>query len=97
MHQVLFDLRPLQHVLFQPQHTVLVDEAGALLTDYVGRVEDMQASYDTICQRIGIPSRKLDQVNSSRRGDYRQYDDPTLVDGVASLYKRDLELFGYVF
>ena len=47
----------MQHILFQPQHTVLVDADGQLLTDYVGRVEEMQASYDAICARIGIPTR----------------------------------------
>ena len=97
MHHVLFQLRPLEHILFQPQYTVLADEGGTLLTDYVGRVEEMQASYDTVCERIGIPTRKLEQVNSSRRGDYRQYYDTTLRDGVATLYQRDLELFDYAF
>ena len=97
MRHVLFQLRPLQHILFQPQHTVLVDADGQLLTDHVGRVEEMQASYDAICARIGIPTRQLEQVNSTRRGDYRQYYDQELIDGVATLYRRDLELFGYGF
>ena len=97
MRHVLYELRPMQHILFQPQYTVLADEGGKLLTDYVGRVEEMQASYDTICERISIPTRKLEQVNSSRRGDYRQYYDTTLRDGVATLYQRDLELFDYAF
>jgi hypothetical protein len=97
MHHVLFQMRPVQHVHFQPQHMLLDDGAGNLLTDYVGRVEDMQASYDAMCARIGIPSRKLDQVNSSKRGDYRQYYDQPLIDGVAALYARDFELFGYEF
>ena len=97
MHHILFELRPLQHILFQPQHAFLVDEHGALLTDYVGRVEQMQASYDTICERIGIPSQPLEQVNSSRRGSYRDYYDATLIEGVSQLYRRDLDLFGYAF
>ena len=97
MRHILFEMRPMQHILFQPQHTVLADADGRLLSDYVGRVEDMQASYDAICERIGIPTRALEQVNSSRRGDYRQYYDQALVDGVAELYRRDLELFGYEF
>ena len=97
MQHILFRLRPLDHILFQPQHTLLVDGEGRLLTDQVGRVEEMQASYDAISARIGIPSRPLDQVNSSRRGDYRQYYDQQLIDGVAALYRRDLELFGYEF
>jgi hypothetical protein len=87
----------MQHILFRPQHTLLVDEQGALLTDAVGRVEQMQASYDAICARIGIPTQALEQVNSSRRGSYRDYYDPALVEGVAQLYRRDLDLFGYAF
>jgi hypothetical protein len=74
-----------------------VDEEGRLLSDYVGRVEQMQESYDAVCARVGISSRALEQVNSSRRGDYRDYYDQQLVDGVADLYRRDLELFGYGF
>ena len=97
MHHVLFRLRPMQHLLFQPQHRLLVDADGRLLADEVGRVETMQASYDALCARIGIPSAVLDKVNSSRRGDYRDYYDQALVDGVADLYRRDLELFGYDF
>lgn len=97
MHYILFELRPLQHILFQPQHSFLVDERGELLTDYVGRVEQMQASYDAICERIGIPSQPLEQVNSSRRGSYRDYYDPALIEGVSQLYRRDLDLFGYAF
>ena len=31
------------------------------------------------------------------RGHYRDYYDQQLVDGVAALYRRDLELFGYGF
>lgn len=97
MRHILFKLRPLDHILFQPQHTLLVDAGGALLTDAIGRVEEMQASYDAICARIGIPSAALGQVNSSRRGDYRDYYDQVLVDGVSALYRRDLELFDYQF
>jgi len=97
MNEILFGLRPLGHILFQPQHALLVDEDGTLLTDQVGRVEDMQASYDAVCARIGIPSSPLGQVNSSKRGDYRQYYDQALIDGVTELYRRDLELFDYRF
>lgn len=97
MNYILFQARPMQHILFQPQHTFVTGVDGALLADHVGRVEDMQASYDAICERIGIPSAQLGQVNSSRRGSYRDYYDQALIDGVAELYRRDLELFGYEF
>lgn len=97
MRYILFQARPLQHVLFHPQHTFVTDAEGRLLADRIGRVEDMQASYDAICERIGIPTASLGQVNTSRRGSYRDYYDQALIDGVADFYRRDLELFGYEF
>lgn len=97
MRYILFQARPDQHILFQPQHTFVTGADGKLLADEIGRVEEMQASYDAICERIGIPSAQLGQVNSSRRGSYRDYYDQALIDGVADYYRRDLELFGYEF
>jgi hypothetical protein len=91
------DNPPWQHILFQPQHALVTDPDGTLLTDYLGRVEEMQRSYDEVTRRIGIPSRPLDRVNASSRKDYRDYYDQPLIDGVAKLYARDLELFGYEF
>jgi hypothetical protein len=97
MRKILFEVRPLDHVHFQPQYTLLTNDAGALEMDIIGRVERMQADYDSICARIGIPARALDKVNSSKRGDYRQYYDQALIDGVTELYHRDLALFDYSF
>jgi hypothetical protein len=98
MHHFLFVQPPEQHILFQPQASLLVDDDGRTpLADAVGRVEDMQGSYDAICARIGIPSRPLDRVNGSKHGDYRRYYDQALIDGVAQRYAQDLELFDYTF
>ena len=97
MRHFLFAAPPERHILFAPQHIFVTQEDGQLLADEVGRVEQMQQSYDRICARIGIPSRELDKVNQSRRGHYRDYYDQQLIDGVATRYARDLELFGYQF
>jgi hypothetical protein len=97
MRYFLFQDRPLDHLLFQPQHTLVTDEDGRLLADVIGRVEDMQTSYDEICARIGIPGAILDRVNSSEHGTFRDYYDAELIEGVADVYRRDLELFGYSF
>jgi len=97
MRYILHEARPMQHVLFQPQHTFVTDADGTLLADDVGRVEDMQGSYDRFCERLQLPRATLGQVNSSRRGGYREYYDDALIDDVAQLYRRDLELFGYGF
>jgi hypothetical protein len=84
-------------VHFQPQYTLLTAADDALEMDFIGRVERMQDDYDAVCAKVGIPSRALDKVNSSKRGDYRQYYDQALIDGVTELYRRDLELFDYRF
>lgn len=86
-----------RHILFQPQHIFVTGAGGELLTDYVGRVEQMQQCYDEICDRIGIETTELEKANVSQRGDYRQYYDAELIDSVARVYSRDLELFGYEF
>jgi hypothetical protein len=97
MKHVLFQIRPVEHVLYVPQHSFVTDADGSMLADQVGRVEEMQQSYDTICQRLGLPGTTLEKVNGSSRGDYRQYYDDELVEGVGALYQRDLQLFGYGF
>lgn len=97
MRHFLFTAPPLKHILFQPQHSFVTGPDGELLTDYVGRVELMQSSFDEICDRIGIERSKLGKANESSRTDYRRYYDQELIDGVAKLYARDLELFAYEF
>lgn len=98
MRHFLFVEPPEQHILFQPQSTLLVGNDGrTLLTDRIGRVEDMQSSYEAICKDIGITARQLDRVNQSKRNDYRDYYDQSLMDAVAKRYALDIELFGYTF
>ena len=92
-----FLANPPPGILFQPQAHFVTDASGALIADYIGRVEEMQQSYDEIARRIGIPTAVLEKVNASRRDDYRRYYNAELIDGVAKLYARDLILFGYEF
>ena len=88
---------PSEHVLFWPQNTFLVDGEGKLLTDYVGRVETMQQSFEFIASKIGVPVVQLDKVNATERSAYRDYYNQELIDGVAKLYADDLRLFEYDF
>lgn len=98
MRHFLFRDPPEGHVLFQPQAALLVDHDGrTLLTDAIGRVEDMQGSYDAICARIGIAPRALERVNGTSHRDYRDYYDRDLAEAVAKRYAIDCALFGYTF
>jgi hypothetical protein len=88
---------PNEHILFKPQHVFVTGADGTMLADYIGRVETMQESFDFIASKIGIPTVQLEKVNATTRASYRDYYDQELIDGVAKLYARDLELFGYDF
>jgi hypothetical protein len=48
-----------------PQYDFLYDEAGTLLVDFVGRYESLQADFDKVCVRVGIPPTPLPRVNQS--------------------------------
>lgn len=97
MRHFLLVAPPHQHIIFRPQHLFLTDRDGTLLADMLGKVEEMQQSYDAICARIGIASTPLDHANRSQRGAYRDYYNQELIDGVAKIYARDLDLFGYEY
>ena len=52
-----------RHII--PQYDFVYDESGRLLVDFVGRFESLQADFDTVCSRIGIPPTPLPRVNRS--------------------------------
>ena len=65
MKQILTRTRPLDHILFRPQSEFVTDGDGKLIVDFIGRVERLQADYDRICARIGIPTSTLGRATSS--------------------------------
>jgi hypothetical protein len=97
MKYVIRDWRPFDQILFRPQHEFLVDAAGRIKMDFIGRVERMQSDYDAICERLTLPKSPLEQANASVHGDYREYFDAELIQLVAHFYRADLELFDYRF
>lgn len=97
MKYIIREARPVDHLLFQPQHQMVTGESGELELDFVGRNETMQASYDEVCRRVGIPTTALERVNSSKHRPWQEYYDRDLVGWVGDFYRRDLELFDYRF
>jgi hypothetical protein len=87
----------LAHLLCRPQHEFIVGADGKVAMDYVGRNETMQASFDVICDRLGLPQQTLNRANSSEHRPWREYYDADLIARVGRIYHRDLELFGYEF
>ncbi len=83
--------------LTRPQHTILCDETGTLVTDVLLRFETLQRDYDDLCERIGKPRATLPRLSVSGREGYRQFYDDRTRELVAVRYARDVELFGYAF
>jgi hypothetical protein len=78
------------------QSSLLCSRDGRLLVDFVGRYESLASDFDFICRRIGIEA-SLPHVNTTSRGDYRDYYTPPLAARVAEAFADDVERFGYTF
>ena len=84
-----------QRVLVRPQHTQLCID-GEVALDFVGRYEELQQSFDIICERIGIPSSELGFKNTSEHTSFVDYyNDDELRQLVSDFYARDFRLFSY--
>lgn len=86
-----------KRVLVKPQYQQLCWSNGDIALDYVGRYEDLQRSYDTICERIGVASTALGQKNASKHQSFDSYYDAELRQQVADFYADDLRIFDYEF
>ena len=80
------------------QHEYLVDLQGNIIVDFIGRYENLQGDFGSICERIGIPAPELPHLRRAQdRRDYRSYYTDELAELVAHHYQRDLEILGYTF
>ncbi len=80
------------------QHEYLVDLQGHVIVDFIGRYENLQADFGSICERIGIRAPELPHLRrATDRRDYRSYYTDELAELVAHHYQRDLEILGYTF
>ena len=81
--------------LTRPQHTILYDEHGRLIVDYLIRFESLQQDFDRVCDIIGKPRRVLARDNPGDRTHYADYFDDDSRQKFLRHFGRDVELFGY--
>ncbi len=75
---------------------VCVNDAPAVA--YIGRFEHLEEDLAHICSVLGLTWQKPPRVNTSPRGDYRDYYlTDRQIDFVASLYAADVARFGFRF
>jgi hypothetical protein len=87
-----------ERVLVRPQFSQLCNGDGDVGLDFVGRYEGLQASFDTIREKIGLPNTNLGLKNTSKHASFVDYyDDDELRQLVGDFYAEDLRVFNYAF
>ena len=82
---------------FWKQSSDFLYDGDKCLVDFIGKVENMQEDFNTICDNIGIPQLELPHKNKSKHKHYSEYYDDESIELVAKAYKKDIALFGYKF
>jgi hypothetical protein len=81
--------------LFQRSYAYAPD--GTKLVDYVGRFESMEEDFQRVIEHLGLNDIEVPHKNSTSHEDYRSYYTDETAELVRSLWKVDVNTFGYTF
>ena len=84
----------LEQIHFRPQYKWISDDRG-IITDQLGRFENLQIDCSRWFSMIGLPNYKLPHVNRSRHDLYKTYYTKQTQEIIRRIYSRDIQLFGY--
>jgi len=90
-------IKALPPFLLQEQYEFITDDKGELLVDFVGRFENLENDFQTICRKIGIGERYLPHINTSKHTHYSAYYTEKTRKAVHEAFAKDIEMFGYQF
>ena len=74
------------------QHQYLSDDRGNILVDFIGRFEHLEIDWQKFCYFTRLPKLKLPNLNTSNKGNYRQYYNETTYRIVNKMFKKDFSV-----
>lgn len=85
--------------IFQPQHSFVCDENMKVMVDHLGYVERLAETICFVEARLGRPlDVKMANSTAPQDKNYRDaYVNNEMIETVRSVYKDDIDLFGYEF
>jgi hypothetical protein len=75
----------------------ITDHTGSLNIDFIGRFENLEEDYKSVCDILKLNNIPLEHLNQTKRGNYRSIYKDTDIELVYQMYKRDIDYFGYKF
>lgn len=81
-----------------PQSDYLLHEGSEVL-DFVGRYENLQQDFTSVCSSLGIASGQLPVLNKTllKTGHYSEFYNRSMVELVGETYHQEIALLGYSF
>jgi hypothetical protein len=77
------------------QLNMLIDSKGQMLTDFIGKMENLDQDWNSICERIGISYQPLPHKKVNQRRAYQSYYDSDTIRLVATHWAREIDYFEY--
>ncbi len=82
----------------KPQLYWLKDSANEIPMDFIGRFENLQADFETVCKKLDIQVKPLSKMlTKGKRTPYTELYDSKTIKKVHKMYEEEIELFKYQF
>ena len=65
--------------------------------DFIGKFENLQEDFNTVCDKINIPQQQLPHKNRGRHTSYVEHYDGEMIEIIEEKYAEDIKTFNYKF